>query len=96
MTTRFILLCNSSLNLAVATLTHFPLLPQNIPPVIHTKIRTHLEVALSDSFEEGGWERSEIDIYWNFKFSHVLCPDHKYLHAVIQGWGVDVGNLRVF
>lgn len=51
-------------------------------------------MAFRDSSEQGWWERNTPDIYWNFKFLHVLCPDHKYLYAVILGWGLDVGNFK--
>lgn len=46
----------------------FPLLPHDMHPVIHTKIRAHLEKALINSSEQGWWERNKYDIYWNFEF----------------------------
>lgn len=72
----------------------FLLLPHDTHPVIHSKLRAYLEMALSDSSKQGWWERNKPDIYWNFKFSHVLGPDHKYLYAVILGWGLDAGKFK--
>lgn len=50
------------------TLESSPPLPQTFHPAIHTKIRTHLEMVLSDILEDGRWERRETNIYWISNF----------------------------